>query len=203
MTPTAIFGFVLLGLIILSLITLVDSSLKEGTKKYNERIFTLTPLELILYGLYLLFSVAIGVLVIYIVIKIFDNLILSGIALLVGLLFAINFILFLNHLIYELFQKVYIDTENKKVTLMRMGKFKEIELNKMETVIHYFKPINDKEYGRSDFQIFGAKFDKIILSDENTHIKISALNRIKLKDLLLVINEEKVQIIKRQINFIY
>lgn len=203
MNPIIIFVFVLLALMILSLITLVDSTLKEGTKKYNERKFTLTTLELILFGLYLLFFFVFGVLIIYFVIKSFDNLIVSILAFVVGFLFAIDFILFVNHLVYELFQKVYIDTENKKVTLSRMGKHKEIEFNKAETVIHYFKPINDKRYGRYDFQIFGAKFDKIILSDYKTQIKISALNRIKLSDLLPLVAEENIYIKNSQINFIY
>jgi len=195
----------LVGLVILLLAALIDSSLREGTEKYKQRKFELTTLELILYGLYFLFFFSLGVLIIYFGLdnKLVDNIILKVLITIAGFLFTINFILFLNHLFYELFQKIQLDVDNKKLTLNRMGKYKEILLDNDETFISYYKPINDKKYGRDDFQLFGAKFYKIIVSDGTSQIKISALNRIKIEDFIPLIGEERIYIKRMQIIFIY
>ena len=186
------------------LTALADRYLREGnrTKSFRERRFRMTGLELILFGLYLMLIFGMGLTFIIVGGMLMNQSYWGLIPIILGIPFTLDFILFTNHVLNELSQKITIDSKNSKITTRKFGKITEFDLKDKNTKIEFYKPPYDKNYTSRDVKIVGAKFGKTIIRNGKNKISISVLRRIDIQPLTRVMNPDAILTIKKQLNFI-
>ncbi|TKC06930.1 hypothetical protein [Pedobacter frigoris] len=112
-----------------------------------------------------------------------------------------NFLLFVNHVLHEVLQNVYIDHERRLLVSKRLGKSIEIEMDNPSTQKIHYVPLWRTGYGPRNFKLFGALFSKTIIRNGGTQIQLSSMRNKRLH-LSEYISEGNTKVIKQQINFI-
>ena len=198
-----IIGFFIAGVIVLLLTTFIDRAIREGnkSKSFLNRRFKYTSLELICYALYLSLGLGFAMMIVLLAIST-GNWLCIIIGIIAGFLCSVNFFLLINHIFYDVFQKVTMNYQSGTLSVKRFGKMTVIKLDDPGTKQRQYIPPWRKSYGGRDFKFFGARFSVTVILNGNSKVKLSSLHR-KHFDFSSRISDNNITVIKKQINFIF